>query len=343
MDKQEVKYVLVTGGAGYIGSHTVVALIEQGFVPIVLDDLRNAKSDVMPRLEKLTGKQILHYKAACHNEDVLNEIFNSYSIFGVIHFAADKAVGESVEDPVKYFDNNLGGLISLMKAMEKAPQKIQRLVFSSSCTVYGEPKEMPVTENFPVGYSSPYGFTKLVNEQMLEQFQQANKNAKVVLLRYFNPIGAHKSGLIGEEPEGIPSNLLPYITQTAAGIREHLTIYGDDYDTVDGTCIRDYIHVSDLANAHVAALDYLANEKNKSFDVFNVGAGKGTSVKELINAFEKGTGIKIPVKIGARRAGDVEAIFADVLKSKESLNWSAEYSIENAVTSAWNFQQNRLK
>lgn len=335
------KHILVTGGAGYIGSHTVVALIEQGFLPIILDDLRNANTDILDRLNRLAGGPIPFYNFSCAETDKLLLLFEKYNFTGVIHFAADKAVGESVANPLKYFDNNLVGLISLLKAIEKHPNT--NFVFSSSCTVYGTPSSYPVDESFPVGYSSPYGFTKLCNEQMLTQFQTAMPITKICALRYFNPIGAHASGLIGEEPIGTPNNLVPYITQTAAGIRECLTVFGNDYDTPDGSCLRDYIHVMDLAEAHVAALNYLEGKKNGCNVVFNIGTGKPTSVIELIQIFEKNAGRSLQWKFGPRRSGDVPAIFADVQKAKKVLQWEAKRSVDEAVMSAWSFQQNRIQ
>ncbi len=337
----ELKSVLVTGGAGYIGSHTVIALIEQGFNPIIIDDLRNAKEDVVPRVEEITGKKILHFPIACQDKAAVDKIVKEHPIWGVIHFAADKAVGESVENPLKYFDNNLGGLVALLEVLKD--NGVSRLVFSSSCTVYGIAKSIPVDESNPVSYNSPYGFTKLVNEQMLEQFNAAHPEFKMVLLRYFNPVGAHPSTIIGEEPQGVPSNLLPFLTQTAAGIRPVLTVYGDDYDTPDGTCIRDYIHVSDLAEAHVAALEYMEKEDSPSFDVINIGTGKGTSVKEMIDCFEENCGTKLNWQVGPRRPGDVPAIYADATRAEEKLGWKARFSVKDAVTSAWNYQQKRLE
>ncbi len=340
MDKLK-KHILVTGGAGYIGSHTVVALTEAGFQPVILDDFRNAHPDVIDRLEEITQTQILCERSSCHDTDLLESIIEKYNIWGVIHFAADKAVGESVENPLKYFDNNLGGLISLLKAMKS--KGVHRLVFSSSCTVYGLPKTIPVTENEEVSYNSPYGFTKLINEQMLEQFVQAEEQFKTVLLRYFNPVGAHASGLIGEEPRGVPTNLLPFITQTAAGIRKELVVHGDDYETSDGTCIRDYIHVVDLAEAHVKALEFIDSDKSASLEVINIGTGNGTSVKEMIDTFVSTCDTSLNWRIGPRRSGDVPAIYADAALAKEKLNWEAKLTVKDALRSAWNYQQKRVQ
>jgi UDP-glucose 4-epimerase len=335
------KHILVTGGAGYIGSHTVVALIEAGYQPVIVDDFRNAQEDVIDRLEKITGRTTPCERISCHETEKLASIIEKYAIDGVIHFAADKAVGESVENPLKYFDNNLGGLISVLKAMKA--KKVNRLVFSSSCTVYGIPETIPVEENGAVSYNSPYGFTKLVNEQMLEQFAAAEEHFKTVLLRYFNPVGAHPSGWIGEEPQGVPSNLLPFITQTAAGMRKELIVHGNDYDTSDGTCVRDYIHVVDLAEAHVAALNFMESEKSQSLETINIGTGTGTSVKEMIDTFQDVCGVPLNWKFGPRRQGDVPKIFANADSAKNKLNWEARFSVKDALSSAWNYQQKRLK
>lgn len=330
------KYIIVTGGAGYIGSHTVVALHESGYTPIIIDDFRNANKDVIQRLEKLIGEEVIYFSAACQEEPRLRGIFSQFPIYGVIHFAAHKAVGESVANPLMYFQNNFGSLISILELVKEFG--VKHFVFSSSCTVYGDPEQIPVDENSPVSYNSPYGFTKKVNEEMIEQFIDSVDKIKAVSLRYFNPIGAHESGTIGEEPDGIPNNLLPYITQTAAGIREALTVFGDDYDTNDGTCIRDYIHVSDLAAAHVAAMDYLVS-KDDRLSVFNVGTGKGTSVLEMINYFQEETGIKLNYSIGERREGDVPMIYADTSKANNLLNWESKRTIREAISSSWKFEQ----
>jgi UDP-glucose 4-epimerase len=335
------KYVLVTGGAGYIGSHTVVALSNMGFVPVIVDDFRNAQKSVVERLEILTNSKIIFHETACQNKLEMAKIFDLYNIWGVIHFAADKAVGESVENPLKYFENNLGGLISLLDVMKE--KNVNRLVFSSSCTVYGIPEQIPVDETSPRSYASPYGFTKLINEQMLEQFNFAHPDFRIVLLRYFNPVGAHESALIGEEPSGVPSNLLPYLTQTAVGKRDFLTVHGNDYETEDGTCLRDYIHVMDLADAHVAALNYMAINTNPSFDIFNIGTGKGTSVKEMIDCFEKHCKSPLNWKIGPRRAGDVPKIYANADKAKEKLKWQSKFTVEEAIISSWKYELARKK
>ncbi len=334
---KEEKYILVTGGAGYIGSHTVVALIENNYTPIIVDDFRNAQRSVIPRLEQLTGTKLSVYDFAIHNQQQLINLFQKYAFAGVIHFAADKAVGESVVNPLKYFKNNLGGLISLLEVMTQFGK--QNLVFSSSCTVYGTPDDVPVTEETPTKQpESPYGYTKLINEQMIHQVQEAHPDLNVALLRYFNPIGAHESGLIGETPQGIPNNLLPYITQTAAGKREFLTVYGNDYATPDGSCVRDYIHVMDLADAHVAALNYLSSQ-HVGEDVFNLGTGNGTSVLEMIGYFDEVSGLSLPFKIGHRRLGDVPEIYANTEKATSLLGWKAKRTVKEAIRNAWNYEQ----
>lgn len=330
------KYIIVTGGAGYIGSHTVVALRENGFYPIIIDDFRNANRDVIQRLEEILGEEVIYFSIACQERSRLSGIFSQFPIYGVIHFAAYKAVGESVKKPLKYFDNNFSSLITMLELVKE--YEVKHFVFSSSCTVYGDPDEIPVTENSPVSYNSPYGFTKKVNEEMIEQFIASAPSTKAVALRYFNPIGAHSSGTIGEEPDGIPNNLLPYITQTAIGLRDELTVYGDDYNTEDGTCIRDYIHVVDLAEAHVAALKFLpASQEHMS--TFNVGTGKGTSVLEMVHFFQEVTGRHLKYRIGDRRDGDIPKIYADTDKANEKLQWRTHLSVQDAIRSSWKFEE----
>ena len=313
-----------------------MALSDSGYTPIIIDDFRNTNRDVLERMAALIDQELIHFSIACQNKERLRGVFSQFPISGIIHFAADKSVGESVENPLKYFDNNIGGLVSILELAKEF--EINNFVFSSSCTVYGEPEKMPVDESFPVFYNSPYGFTKKVNEEMIQQFSASQKGFKATLLRYFNPIGAHKSGTLGEEPNGKPDNLLPYITQTAAGIREKLTIFGNDYDTADGTCIRDYIHVVDLAEAHVKAMKQLENA-TEPVQVFNIGAGKGTSVLELVNYFEKNTNQELKYTIGERRPGDIPAIFANTDKAEKELGWKARLTIEDAVVDAWKFEQ----
>lgn len=330
------KYIVVTGGAGYIGSHTVVALISKGYTPIIIDDFRNSNPDVIDRLEEITQNEIIYFNTSCQDQSRLRGIFEQFPVEGVIHFAADKAVGESVENPLKYFRNNLGGLISVLELISEF--KVKNFVFSSSCTVYGNPKTIPVTENSPISYNSPYGYTKKVGEEMISQLIALHPFFTTTILRYFNPIGAHESGLIGEEPFGKPNNLLPFITQTALGIQKKLTIFGDNYDTPDGTCIRDYIHVSDLADAHVAALDE-SEENTTNPKIFNIGTGMGTSVLEMIRIFEECSGKKLSYKIGPRRRGDIPEIYANTVKANQELEWKAQKSIKEAIESAWKFEQ----
>ena len=333
-----MKKILVTGGAGFIGSHTVVELYEAGFEPVILDNLSNSSLTVLKGLENITGKKISFYQQDCNDEIALNRIFEREGhIDGVIHFAADKAVGESVNNPLKYYGNNLGSLIALIKTMEKFG--VNDLVFSSSCTVYGEPDELPVTENTPIKpASSPYGNTKQVGEQIIKDYFTVSKRFSSVLLRYFNPIGAHPTAFIGELPLGVPNNLVPFITQTAAGLREKLTVYGNDYNTPDGTCIRDYIHVVDLAKAHVAALNWLFEQTDKKLEILNVGTGQGCSVLEIIKNFELTTGQKLNYVIGSRRPGDVEKVYADASTIKKVLGWQARLSLTDALGDAWNWQ-----
>jgi UDP-glucose 4-epimerase len=331
-----MKKILVTGGAGYIGSHTVVELINHGYSPVIADNFSNSKPMILDGIEKITGMKPAFYKVDCASKEELRTVFEAEpNIEGVIHFAAFKAVGESVAEPLKYYHNNLGSMQVLLEF------KVSNLVFSSSCTIYGQPDSLPVTEDSPVKpANSPYGYTKQVCEQMITDVNKAaNTDMGAVLLRYFNPIGAHSSAHIGELPLGVPNNLVPFITQTAAGIREKLTVFGNDYDTIDGTCIRDYIHVQDLAVAHIRAFEWL--EKNAgSCSPFNVGTGKGSTVKEVIDTFEKVSGQRLNYEVGPRRSGDVESIFASPKKANEELNWKTQKSLQNAMEDAWRWQQN---
>lgn len=334
-----MKEVIVTGGAGYIGSHTVVELIENGYTPIVLDDFRNARPWIIDRIETISGKRPVHYHVDCQNQDAVNEIFDQHNhIVGVIHFAAHKAVGESVQIPVEYYQNNVGSLCVLLSAMKRSG--INNFVFSSSCTVYGEVDDPVVTEETPIQKAtSPYGDTKITCEKIVQFKGNAEKDFKACLLRYFNPIGAHSSALIGELPQGVPNNLLPYITQTAKGIREKLTVFGDDYDTPDGTNIRDYIHVMDLANAHVMALNFLLSKEEGGCEAINLGTGKGTSVLEIIHTFEKVNNLKLNYEIGPRRPGDVVQIYANAQKSLDLLGWKCRYSLEEALKHSWEWEK----
>ncbi|MBP6091330.1 MAG: UDP-glucose 4-epimerase GalE [Crocinitomicaceae bacterium] len=336
MDK---KTILVTGGAGYIGSHTIVELVQKGFHPIIIDDFRNANQTVIAGLTDILGFCPTIYQVDVCNASALEPIFNNHTIHGIIHFAAYKAVGESVVDPLKYYRNNLQGLVTICELALK--YQVNNFVFSSSCTVYGEPdglKEVDEVTRLSKA-NSPYGNTKLIGEQILVDVQAQNPQFKCINLRYFNPIGAHPSANIGEFPIGTPSNLLPYITQTAIGKREKLTVFGNDYPTPDGTCIRDYIHVSDLANAHVAALNLLGNTENPLFEAINIGTGKGTSVKEIVDLFEANTHQKLNWEIGERRPGDVVEIFANAKKANDLLNWKANFTVEDAIIHAWNWEK----
>ncbi len=333
-----MKNVLVTGGLGFIGSHTCVELINEGYNPIVIDNLANSEIWIRDRIEQITGRPLIFYQGDCVDRSVLTTIFQEHKIHGVIHFAADKAVGESVNAPLKYYHNNLASLISILEVSQA--HDCTNLVFSSSCTVYGVPERLPVDESAEIKKAgSPYGSTKIFSEQIVEDFVHAQDDYKAVLLRYFNPIGAHESSLIGELPKGVPSNLVPFITQTAAGLRDELTVFGDDYDTADGSCIRDFIHVTDLALAHIKAFEYLDKESESVCEAVNVGTGIGASVLELVSKFEKVTGEKLNYKIGPKREGDIPAVYADATKSKELLNWQAKFDMEKALLDAWNWQK----
>lgn len=335
-----MKKILVTGGLGYIGSHTVVELQSAGYDVVIIDNLENSSQEVKNRITNISGHPIELEVGDINDEQIMNNLFKDHNFYGVIHFAAYKAVGESVEYPVKYYHNNITGLVGLLKAMDN--HGVKNLIFSSSCTVYGEAEDLPVTENTPIkSAESPYGTTKIIGEQIIQDYAK-HKNLKTVLLRYFNPVGAHPSAEIGELPNGIPSNLVPYITQTAAGIREQLVVYGDDYNTSDGTCVRDYIHVVDLAKAHVKAMAF-ADSMTDQVEVFNVGTGYGSTVLEVVKAFEKQCNIKLNYKIGPRRDGDVEQIFADTQKINNILNWQAEYDINDMMYHAWMWQKNSSK
>jgi len=330
--------ILVTGGTGYIGSHTVVELQNRGHEVVIIDNLSNSYSTVVDQIEKITGKRPVFEVFDLTDKEKTAAFFQQNSnLDGIIHFAAYKAVGESVEKPLKYYRNNLESLLNILDGMQE--YKIPSLVFSSSCTVYGEPDELPVSEAAPIKpATSPYGNTKQISEEIIRD-TAANSSFNAILLRYFNPIGAHESALIGELPIGVPNNLVPYITQTAAGIREQLSVFGDDYDTPDGTAIRDYIHVTDLAKAHIAALERMAHKKSKEkVEAFNVGTGNGYSVLEVIRAFEKSTGEKLNYKIAPRRAGDVEKVWSETTLANNELGWKAEKNIEEMMASAWKWQ-----
>lgn len=349
------KKIIVTGGAGFIGSHAVVELFNAGYEPIIIDNFVNSNPYVLEALEKILGEKVKCYKIDCCDGGALTKVFSSKeSIFGVIHFAAYKAVGESVQEPLKYYQNNIGSTIALLQVMLK--YNINNLVYSSSCTVYGQSEKLPVNEQSPIiPAQSPYGNTKQICEEIIQDtINSARPLLQAISLRYFNPIGAHQSAFLGELPLNVPSNLVPYITQTAAGIRKELTVNGNDYDTPDGSCIRDYIHVVDVAIAHVKAIEFLARPQrsntelaggnnNAGYEVFNIGTGNGNSVLEVVETFEKVTGINLKYKIGKRRPGDITRIYAEVNKAKKVLGWETKLTLEDALRDAWNWQKNLEK
>jgi UDP-glucose 4-epimerase len=326
--------ILLTGGAGYIGSHTYVALVEAGYTPVILDNFSNSHPEVLRRLERITGKPVICEEGDVADRALVEALLRKHRVEGVVHFAADKAVGESVAMPLKYYRNNLGGAIGLMEAMQAAGCEV--LVFSSSATVYGDPASVPIREDFPRSHTNPYGHTKLVIEDMLAAQCRAQPSWKVATLRYFNPVGAHESGLIGEDPAGIPNNLMPYVSQVAMGRREELNVWGNDYPTPDGTGVRDYIHVCDLAEGHVAALRYLM-DKQRSLTV-NLGTGRGYSVLEVVHAFEKASGKRVPYRFAPRRPGDVAQCYADPTLARELLGWTAERTLAQMCVDAWRWQ-----
>ncbi|MGI6571031.1 MAG: UDP-glucose 4-epimerase GalE [Caldicoprobacterales bacterium] len=327
--------ILVTGGAGYIGSHTCVQLLNAGYEVVAIDNLYNSKLEAIRRVEKITGKKIKFYQEDVCNYSALQKIFEEECIDAVIHFAAYKAVGESVYKPLSYYRNNLMSTIALLETMRK--YEVKNFVFSSSATVYGNPATVPIREDFPTSAENPYGRTKLMNEQILMDVSKACPDMNIALLRYFNPIGAHQSGLIGEDPNDIPNNLVPYITQVAIGKLDKLQIFGDDYDTVDGTGVRDYIHVVDLADGHIAALEKL--KQKCGLVIYNLGTGTGYSVLEMVRAFEKIIGASIPYEITERRPGDVAVCFADPTKARKELGWEAKFSLEEMCRDSWNWQK----
>jgi len=334
-----MKNILVTGGAGFIGSHTVVELVDSGYTPVILDNFSNSNPSALEGIKNIAKTDVSFYEGDYQNTELLRDIIKKEKIDGVIHFAAFKAVGESIQKPLDYYQNNVAGLIVLLRVLNET--NVQNLVFSSSCTVYGEPYSLPVTEESPIKPAeSPYGSTKQMDETIIRDATRAQK-LHAIALRYFNPIGANSSGLIGELPIGTPANLVPFVTQTAAGLRKELTIYGNDYPTTDGTCVRDYIHVVDLAKAHIKALEYITRQKSDHFyNVINVGTGQGSSVLDVIKTFEKVNNIKLAYKIGPRRDGDIVSTFADVTKAKEKLNWQTELTLADALKDAWNWQKN---
>lgn len=328
--------ILVTGGAGYIGSHTVLLLLENGYDVVVVDNLCNSSKESLKRVKELTGKDVKFYENDINDFEAMDKIFSENDIFAVIHFAGLKAVGESVKIPLKYYENNLSGTFTLLEAMKK--NNVKKIVFSSSATVYGDPERVPITEDMKLGATNPYGRTKLFLEQILSDVYVADNEFSVSLLRYFNPIGAHESGRIGENPRGIPNNLMPYITQVASGKLEKLSVFGDDYDTHDGTGVRDYIHVMDLAWGHIKAIEYI-KDKTGVF-VHNLGTGTGYSVLDIVKAFEKANGLKIPYVIAHRRPGDIATCYADPSKAKNELGWEAKRGIEDMCRDSWNWQKN---
>jgi len=332
--------ILVTGGLGFIGSHTVVELQEKDYEVVIIDNLSNSDIKVLSGIQAITGKKPVFEPLDLRNAEKVSDFFKRHTdIKGVIHFAASKAVGESVEKPLLYYQNNLGSLLNVLQEMRK--HQIENFIFSSSCTVYGEPDELPITETAPIKPAlSPYGNTKQIGEDILRDTAYAHPEFKTIALRYFNPIGAHPTAHIGELPIGVPQNLIPFVTQTAAGIREQLSVFGDDYPTPDGTAIRDYIHVVDLAQSHVTALErLLENKQKKNFEIFNIGTGRGSSVMEIIKSFEKVTGVKLNYKIVGRRPGDVVAVWADTNLAKEELGWQSKLTMEDALRDAWKWQR----
>lgn len=332
--------ILVTGGTGFIGSHTTVELLQEGFDVLIADNLSNSYENVIDRIKKITGKRPLFEKTDLSISDNVDRLFDKYSnIEAIIHFAASKAVGESVEKPLLYYRNNLNSLMNLLDNMKN--HAVNNIVFSSSCTVYGEPDELPVNEQSPIKEAnSPYGNTKQISEEILKDISKVSPEMKIIALRYFNPIGAHSSSLIGELPLGIPNNLIPFITQTAYGLRDELKVFGDDFDTPDGYAIRDYIDVVDLSRAHVIAIKRLLDAKNKkNLEIFNLGTGTGSSVLEVIHAFEKASGKKLKYKVVGRREGDIEKVYADTRFANDELGWKAEKELEESLKTAWNWEK----
>lgn len=335
--------ILVTGGAGYIGSHTCVELLESGYDVVVLDNLSNSCEEALARVETITNKSVSFYKGDIRDRKIIQKILSEHTINAVIHFAGLKAVGESCSMPLNYYDNNVGGTVILCEELEKA--NVKNFVFSSSATVYGDPEQLPLTENMPLSATNPYGRSKLIVEEMLRDLPESDRLNKattpwsVILLRYFNPVGAHKSGTIGEDPKDIPNNLMPFVSQVAVGKLKQLSVFGNDYDTVDGTGVRDYIHVVDLAKGHVKAIDLLVSNKDSSgTHAYNLGTGNGVSVLEMINAFSQQNNVGVPYQIVARRPGDVAACYADASLAKAVLGWKAELGLEDMVKDSWDWQ-----
>lgn len=335
-----MKRILVTGGLGYIGSHSVVELQQSGYDVVIVDNLSNSRRDVIDNIEAVTSVRPAFEEVDCTDMAAMQAVFDKYEgIQAIIHFAASKAVGESVQKPLLYYRNNIVSMLNLLELMPR--YGVKGLVFSSSCTVYGEPDVLPVTEDAPIKpATSPYGNTKQINEEIIRDFVKVTEGVSAIMLRYFNPIGAHPSALLGELPNGVPQNLVPYITQTAIGIRKELSVFGDGYDTPDGSCIRDYINVVDLAKAHVVAIDrILAGKQDERVEVFNIGTGRGLSVLELVDLFQKATGVKLNYKIVGRREGDIEKVWADPRKANEVLGWKATTPVDETLLSAWRWQE----
>ena len=332
--------ILVTGGTGFIGSHTSVELIQAGYDVVIVDNLSNSKVEVLDGIEKITGVRPAFEQVDLRDAEATENVFKKYpSISGIIHFAASKAVGESVEKPLLYYRNNIVSLVNLLECMPK--YDVKGIIFSSSCTVYGQPtkENLPVTEEAPIQKAlSPYGNTKQINEEIIHDYIHSGANVKAVILRYFNPIGAHPSALIGELPNGVPMNLIPFVTQTAIGVRKELKIFGNDYDTPDGTCIRDYIYVVDLAKAHVKAMQRVLDEDTEAVEVFNIGTGNGVSTLEVVEGFEKATGVKVNWTYAPRREGDIEKVWGNVDKANKVLGWKADTPLEDVLRSAWKWQ-----
>lgn len=328
--------VLVTGGMGYIGSHTCIQMIDAGMTPIIFDNLYNSKSSVLDRIEEVSGQRPIFIEGDVRDKGALDKVFSQYDIESVIHFAGLKAVGESVSKPLEYYDNNVNGSYVLVSAMRDAG--VKSLIFSSSATVYGDPASTPILENFPTSATNPYGRSKIIVEECLTDFQQANPDWSITLLRYFNPVGSHPSGRLGEDPQGIPNNLMPFVSQVAVGRREFLSVFGSDYPTIDGTGVRDYIHVMDLADGHLAALNHVGKKSN--LHIYNLGTGKGNSVLEMVAAFEKASGKSIPYKLVDRRPGDIAECWADPAKAKAELNWVATRTLNDMTQDTWRWQSN---
>ena len=333
-----MKKILVTGGAGYIGSHTVVSLMERGFTPVIADNFANSQPSALEGIRAITGQKAIFVEGDCGDPAFLASLFGQHHIDGVIHFAAFKAVGESVENPLAYYRNNVGSLLHLLEAMKDG--NVRNLVFSSSCAVYGQPSENPVRESTPRrDAESPYANTKRIGEDILADAVRARFPFRIVSLRYFNPIGAHPTAHLGEWPRGCPNNLVPYLTQTVAGWRRELSVFGDDYDTPDGTCIRDFCHVVDLAEAHTKALAFLREKKEMGLDTFNIGTGRGHSVRDVIRTFTEATGRKVPHAIAPRRPGDIQQIWADTSKAAKQLQWQSRFTLKDALADAWRWQE----